>query len=422
MTTNLNSPTLRFKSVRDEEYPEWEDYSLKSLGSTYSGLSGKNKEDFGSGEKFVQYLQVYENSQIDFENCGLVNIVEGDKQHRVKQGDILFTLSSETRDEVGISSVVLEEPGVLYLNSFCFGFRLSSQILSPFFARYLFRSHRFRREMYRLSQGSTRFNLSKNALMKLVLSVPHLFEQQRIANFLSSIDTHIEQLEKKKSLLERYKKGMMQKLFSQEIRFKNNQEEEFPEWKLTRMKNIAKMISGVTFNKGEATSYSERGRIPVLRAGNIGTVLDLNSNLIWIKRELVAKKQLLQIADIVICMSSGSNLLVGKNAPLTVSWEGTVGAFCSIIRCESTGYEPAFLAYFLRAPKFRTWTQQAYGSNIKNLNRNELEHYSVPLPELIEQQKISKFLFSIDQKIDLITKQIERTREFKKGLLQQMFV
>lgn len=265
-------------------------------------------------------------------------------------------------------------------------------------------------------------SLNVKSISGIRINIPSKEEQQKIADFLSSIDTRIEQLEKKKSLFEQYKKGLMQKLFSQENRFRDERGEEYPGWAKRRLRDLSEIISGVVFQRGETTTYPEEGRMPVLRAGNIENELKLNSNLVWLSHHSVSNRQRLQINDIVICTSSGSKFIVGKSALLRKNWEGTVGAFCSIVRCKSTICNPKYLAQYMSAPTFRRWTQLAYGSNIKNLKKSELECHLVSYPSLEEQQKIADILSSIERKIELIDEQTEKTRKFKKGLLQQMFV
>lgn len=104
-------------------------------------------------------------------------------------GDVFFTVSSETPNEIGMSSVLLDEIEELYLNSFCFGFRANSlSELNPYFSRYLFRSENFRNEIIKLAQGSTRYNMSKLQLLKIEILLPCIEEQTKIANFLSAIE------------------------------------------------------------------------------------------------------------------------------------------------------------------------------------------------------------------------------------------
>ena len=146
----------------------WHEVKLGNIGTTYTGLSGKDKESFGYGKPYIPYLNIYQNFVIDTNQFELVAIKDGENQNTVKYGDIFFTTSSETPDEVGISSVLLEEPKEeTYLNSFCFGFRLHDfSILLPFYAAYLCRSEQIRKTMYMLAQGATRFNLSKTEFLK----------------------------------------------------------------------------------------------------------------------------------------------------------------------------------------------------------------------------------------------------------------
>jgi type I restriction enzyme S subunit len=206
-------PTLRFKEF--ENSGEWEVKTLGEVGEIKSGLSGKSAEDFGEGALYVTYKQVFDSSKIDLSKCGRVRIKEGEKQTSLKKGDILFTTSSETPEELGFASVVLSdlsEP--VFLNSFCFLFRLfSSSQLLPEFSRFLFRSPGFRSSVTKLAQGITRFNLSRAQFVKILIPLPSLPEQQKIASCLSSLDDLITAQAQKIELLEQHKKGLLQGLF-----------------------------------------------------------------------------------------------------------------------------------------------------------------------------------------------------------------
>jgi type I restriction enzyme, S subunit len=200
---------------------EWREYHLGSLGDTYTGLSGKNKEDFGVGKPYIPYLNIFNNAKIDVSNFDYVNITDTDNQNKVKYGDIFFTVSSETPDEVGMASVMLDNIDELYLNSFCFGFRLYDfNTLAPEFSSYFLRADKFRAEIYKLSQGATRFNLSKNNLMKLNILLPPIKEQTAIATVLQTADKEIQLLKAKAEALKEQKKGLMQQLLTGKKRLK----------------------------------------------------------------------------------------------------------------------------------------------------------------------------------------------------------
>ena len=203
----------------------WHEVKLGDIGTTYTGLSGKDKESFGHGKPYIPYLNIYQNFVIDTNQFELVAIKDGENQNTVKYGDIFFTTSSETPDEVGISSVLLEEPKEeTYLNSFCFGFRLHDfSILLPFYAAYLCRSEQIRKTMYMLAQGATRFNLSKTEFLKSYIYIPSdLAEQKAIAEILSKADEEIELLNKKLEAFKQEKKALMQQLLTGKIRVKVN--------------------------------------------------------------------------------------------------------------------------------------------------------------------------------------------------------
>lgn len=201
----------------------WKEYHLGSLGDTYTGLTGKNKDDFGDGKPYIPYMNIFSNAQIDISNLDFVQITDADNQNRVKYGDIFFTISSETSDEVGMASVLLDDIGEVYLNSFCFGFRLYDfNTLVPEFSSYFLRADEFRSEIYKLSQGATRFNLSKNNLMKLYIILPPSEEQTAIAQVLQTADKEINMLKTEVENLREQKKWLMQELLTGKKRLKFN--------------------------------------------------------------------------------------------------------------------------------------------------------------------------------------------------------
>ena len=210
----LFSQELRFKDENGNDFPGWEVKKLGDLGETYGGLSGKSKENFGNGKPYIQYKQIFDDSKIDISRFELVDIGDNENQNKVQFGDVFFTVSSETPNEIGMSSVLLDNVKELYLNSFCFGFRANSlEELNPFFSRYLFRSESFREEIIKLAQGSTRYNMSKIQLLKIEIQMPCLEEQTAIANFLSALDEKINQTQTQIKKTEVWKKGLLQKMF-----------------------------------------------------------------------------------------------------------------------------------------------------------------------------------------------------------------
>lgn len=205
------------KALPEYRFPEfnnggiWNESTLGELGEAYSGLSGKNKEDFGHGDaEYITYMNVFSNPIV---KSGLNQPIEIDRaQHQVQYGDVFFTISSETPEEVGMSSVWLDNKANVYLNSFCFGFRLKKPF-NYIYLSYYFRSPSFRKRITLLAQGISRYNISKNKVLELVLQYPSLDEQERIASCLYSLDESINACSQQGSTLVEQKKGLIQRLF-----------------------------------------------------------------------------------------------------------------------------------------------------------------------------------------------------------------
>lgn len=192
------------RGLNDSLYAQYGDdvlTSFSSLGFSYSGLSGKSAQDFGSGKPFITYLNVYSNNIINEKDFQYVAIKDGEKQNVVEYGDVLFTLSSETPEEVGIGSVYLGNEDV-YLNSFCFGIHIrNTKIAFPPYLSYYVSSTPFRKFIYPYAQGSTRFNLCKADFEKASIKLPSWENQKRIYDILSHIES---KTETEKSLLDLY--------------------------------------------------------------------------------------------------------------------------------------------------------------------------------------------------------------------------
>lgn len=201
-----NVPELRFPGFTDA----WEQRKLGDVGSTFTGLAGKCKEDFGHGKaKFITYMNVYLNPIADVE---MVESVEIDaKQNRVQNGDVFFTTSSETPEEVGMSSVWLGNTENTYLNSFCFGYRPSEKI-DLFYLAYMLRSDAIRQRLILLAQGISRYNISKNKVMEIGIPLPALEEQHLLGAFFNNLDNLITLHQRELEETRKYKKALMQLL------------------------------------------------------------------------------------------------------------------------------------------------------------------------------------------------------------------
>ncbi len=203
------------KALNDTLYchAEKSPFRFADVAICYSGLSGKNAEDFGEGSPYITYLNVLNNRYVDRSLCGYVSIKQNERQNTVRSGDVLLTLSSETPNEVGISSVYLgKEP--LYLNSFCVGLRFSGDsVVIPEYAAWLFSTTAFRRHIFPFAQGSTRYNLNLGSFMASFFALPSIDEQRRFAKLLNSLEKSVYFEEEKLERLKASKSFFLQQLF-----------------------------------------------------------------------------------------------------------------------------------------------------------------------------------------------------------------
>jgi type I restriction enzyme, S subunit len=199
---------------------KWGVTQLGKIGSTFGGLTGKTKRDFGHGAaRYITFMNIMTNVVIDCGTFEFVDVKPTELQNGVAKGDLFFNGSSETPEEVGMCAVLAQDVPGVFLNSFCFGFRFSDKASADgLYLAYFFRSREGRELLKSLAQGATRYNLSKTALLKVEFPIPRLPEQSAIATFLADMDAEIAGLEVKLAKARQLKQGMMQELLTGRIR------------------------------------------------------------------------------------------------------------------------------------------------------------------------------------------------------------
>ena len=217
LNEKISASTIHIEQLLNQEWNEKiKKISLGELGSYFGGLTGKTKGDFVNGNaKFITYMNVFSNPSLDVSATGVVNIREGEKQNKVQKGDILFTGSSETPEEAGMSCVVTEElSDDYYLNSFCFGIRIKQpELFDLNYLKHILRSYSVRKEISKSASGVTRFNISKSRLSKVQIPIPSLSEQHRIVSILDNYEESIanlkEQLAQRDKQYEYYRNKLL---------------------------------------------------------------------------------------------------------------------------------------------------------------------------------------------------------------------
>ena len=239
-----HAPSLRFPGFVGE-------WCKTTIGQNFEFKNGLNKEKeyFGHGTPIINFMDVYHLTAI--RNKHIDGFVElSDKEianFSVRKGDVFFTRTSETINDIGMSATLVEDIENCVFSGFVLRARPVNKKLDILYKSYCFSIEPVRKEIVTKSSYTTRALTSGRLLNKVCFYYPSdLQEQQKIANFLSSIDTKIEQLGKKKALVEQYKKGVIQRLFSQEIRFKDEQGKDYPNWKKQPIREIGEIIGGGT--------------------------------------------------------------------------------------------------------------------------------------------------------------------------------
>jgi len=400
----MSVPKLRFKEFNTD----WSNTSFQSLFTFKNGINA-SKEQYGSGTKFINVLDIINNSNgIKFDSIiGSVQVPQKDiEKNLVKYGDVLFQRSSETREEVGQSNVYLSHEPVVFGG---FVIRGSAQVeYDPKFMNAVLKTEKLRDQITQLSGGSTRFNIGQDSLNKVSVDLPIVEEQTKIAFFLSQVDEKISQLNQKHELLTQYKQGMMQKLFSQKFRFKADDGSEFGEWEEKNIGEIGVVITGKTPSTNEADAW-------------IGEVLfvtptDMNGNKYQTKTARTVSntqsKLLPKNTIMFTCIASIGKMSLSIKPCITNQQINSI-----VIKNDN----PEFIYYQLLSMVEYIKSTQA-NTTLPIINKTEFSKFLLKITQYEEQTKVANFLSAIDQKIEVVAQQIEQAKMWKKGLLQQMFV
>ena len=399
------APKLRFKGFDGG----WKTIRLGELGTFKNGLN-KDSSEFGHGIPFVNLMDVFGKTILEEADFGLVNATEKDiEMYSLRMGDVLFIRSSVKRSGVGETILVAKNlPNTVY-SGFLIRFRDGSQELDLNFKSYCFSNTPFRNELLSYATSSANTNINQDSLSQIKLHFPTLPEQQKIASFLSAIDEKIQQLTRKKELLEQYKKGVMQQLFSGKLRFKDENGKTYPKWEEKRLGDLIEFTNG----KGHEQIIDEKGKYIVVNSKFVSTEGR-------VKKYCNIQISPLSKGDIVMVMSDVPNgkalakcYLIDEDNIYTLNQR-----ICALKKKNNVN---EFLIYLINRNEYYLSFDSGVGQT--NLKKEDVLNCPLTIPVSPEEQKkIANYLSSIDNKIVSVNKQISQTQIFKKGLLQQMFV
>lgn len=390
-----------------------EGWSVKKLGDFMIFKNGLNAEkgSYGSGIKFVNTMDIFNNTYLYEKNViGSVNVNERKRnENSVIYGDVLFNRTSEIPEEIACSSVYLDTSKITF-GGFIIRGRPKSNILSPKFSVYCFKSGYFRKEAIRMCQGAIRSNIGQEDLSKIFLLLPPLIEQEKIAGILGTWDEAIEKLssliEQKKNL----KKGLMQRLLTGKTRLSGFTQP----WKEVKLGEIADFISGYSF---DSEDFKEEG-IALIRISNIeNDQIIIDNNTVFLDNSFIEKYQnyCLKPQDLLVAMSGATTGKMGVNKfnfPLLLNQRVGIIRAKNNNQCFINQYLIRFNNKILR---------MSYGGAQPNISSYDIKKIKLYIPsDITEQQAIADVLSTADEEIDLLNKKLEALKEQKKGLMQQL--
>ncbi|OBX26818.1 type I restriction enzyme S subunit [Gelidibacter algens] len=394
-------PELRFKEFDGE----WKKKKLSDLTKINQGLQIAISERFT--EPFAGSQFYITNEVLRAGSAKKYFIKNAPKSVLCVEDDILMTRTGNT------GQVVTGVKGAFHNNFF--KIKLDS-LLDKWFMYYFLTDYKTQHSILKLAGTSTIPDLNHGDFYRLKINLPQLPEQQKIATFLTAIDRKLQQLNTKKTLLEHYKKGVMQQLFSQKLRFKDDDGKDYGDWEEQKLGDISSNISyGMN---AAATTYD--GQNKYLRITDIDEFSNgLNVDKLTSPNGLLEVKFRVKEGDILFARTGAS---VGKSYLYRLP-DGILYFAGFLIRFHIKEALPAFVYLQTQTSKYNKWVKiMSMRSGQPGINAEEYKTFKILLPCKEEQQKIANYLSAIDSKIETITQQIDKTQAFKKGLLQGMFV
>ncbi len=380
---DLKSPKLRFPEFTEA----WVNEKLGDF-ATFSKGKGISKSEIVEGGKFecVRYGELYTTYGETIEK--VVSKTNSEEKNLVfsEANDIIIPASGETKIDIATASCVMRSGIALGgdLNI------IKSKNNGVFISYYL--NCKKKLDIANLAQGISVVHLYASQLKQLDLNLPSLPEQTKIASFLTAVDEKLHGLKAKKALLERYKKGVMQQLFSRQLRFKDDNGQSFPDWEEKKLGEVSNSIQS-----GKDKPMSD-GVYPVY--GSMGIIGKTPNFSFQTENILIAR--------------------VGANAG---TMNITNGRYCvsdnTLVLSLKENYQLKFIFYLLTSSKLN---QMTFGSGQPLITAGHLKSMSLQIPIYQEQTKIANFLSALDEKITGVQQRLEKGESWKRGLLQQLFV
>jgi type I restriction enzyme S subunit len=414
----MNIPQLRFPEFIDKwnEEKMGEIYSFKVTNSfsrdnlNYEEGTVKNIHYGDIHTKFQTLFDITKET-VPFINSD-ISIDRISEDNYCKEGDLILADASEDLNDVGKSIEIFNlnnEKLLAGLHTILA--RPNLEKLDIGFGGYLFKSNKVRTKIQKEAQGSKVLSISTTRLTNIFLDFPSKEEQKKIVECFSSIDEKIQALKKKHSLLEQYKKGIMQKLFSQELRFKDENGEEFPDWEEKKIGDLGEIITGSTPPTSNREFYN--GSYLFVSPVDISNGRFITKTKTTLTKQGFFKgRKIRNGSTLFVCIGS----TIGKIAQTTVDCISNQQINAVVPIHNNDDFIYSLLQYHSKFIKELAATQA-----VPIINKTTFSEYILDIPSLKEQVKIAEYLKLLDLKAEAIETQIEQTDSWKNGLLQKMF-
>ena len=405
-----NIPFLRFPEFKEE----WEERKLGQV-TNYVDYRGRAPIKTESGNFLVTAKNI-KKGFIDYE-CSKEYVAESNYSNVMskgmpKIGDVLFTT------EAPMGNVAMVDKENIALAQRVIKFRGHEFINNSYLLHYML-SDVFQKNITKKSIGTTVQGISGKELHQIKFSHPSIDEQTKIASLLTAVDDKLQALKQKKTLLEQYKKGVMQKIFSQELRFKDDtsttlsagEGNDYPDWEEKKLGDLCDYKNGGSFEKFVSTE----GIYNLISLNSI----DINGKLKKQHKKVTITDNSLQKGDLIMVLSDVAHGNFLGLTDIIPNDEFVLNQRMAALK-PKIEFNPFFLKTFINYNQ-SYFKLKGQGSSQLNLSKGDVENFIVKLPNLLEQTKIANFLSAIDDKINHCQAQIEKTEVWKKGLMQQMF-
>lgn len=417
---DVKTRKLRFPSFSNE----WEVKKLGDLSKKkFSNGVFNDPAKVGNGYRLINVKDMYVDGYIDVTTLTKVGISKGEfLRNKIISGDIFFTRSSLVKEGIAYTNIYLGDDNDITFDGHLIKMSPDKNIVYPLFIYYLSKTNPIRRQLVAYGNTTTMTTIGQSELSSVDVPLPSLEEQEKIAGFLKVVDDKISTLQNKKKLLHKYKKGVTQKVFSQEIRFKPDVSNPtlveavgrvYPAWQVKKLDDV--LTKSCLKNKSASI-------ILVQSVSNKKGLIDQTDQF---KDHVVASKNLSNyyVVEQGTFVYNPSRIDVGSLAYKFDNETSVVSPLYVCFKAKKDFLIDAFLLYWLESSQFLRQMQNSFEGSVRNtLSYDSLKKMTIHLPSVYEQHKIADLLTGINEKLEAEERKLEQAKKFNKALLQQMLV